>query len=122
MNAAAGAALRLDEAPPERIYVITGGRSGPSPQARLDLVTLIVARSAARPGMQPEYAAILRRCRSPLSAAESSAYLRLPFSATAVLVADLLAGGLVEVRRPPAVYPLPDRDLLEAVIRGLQRL
>jgi hypothetical protein len=112
----------LDEARPERIYVITGGRSGPSPQARLDLVTLIVARAEAGPGMAPEHAAILRMCRCPLSAAEISAYLRLPFSATAVLVADLLAYGLVEERKPVKVAALPDQALLEAVIRGLQRL
>ena len=119
MNAATA---RLDETRPERIYVITGGRSGPSPQARLDLVTLIVARSEASPGMQPELASILRMCRSPLSAAEISAYLRLPFSATAVLVADLLAYGLVEERKPIRSDTLPDQELLEAVIRGLRRL
>ena len=107
---------------PERIYVITGGRSAPQPNTRLDLVTLIVSRCTARPGMQPELAAILRMCQYPLSAAEISAYLRLPFSATAVLVADLLASGLVEERRPVKAASLPDPKLLQEVIRGLQRL
>jgi hypothetical protein len=115
--------LCQDEAGPERIYVITGGRSRPGgPHARLDLVTLIVSRSAARPGMPPEHAAILRMCQCPLSAAEISAYLRLPFSATAILVADLLSYGLVEERKPIRFTALPEPELLEAVIRGLQRL
>lgn len=113
---------RREEAGPERIYVITGGRSGPSPHTKLDLITLIVARAEAVPGMQPEHRAILRMCRRPLSAAEVSAYLRLPFSATAVLIADLLAYGLVEERKPVRYSALPDQELLEAVIRGLQRL
>jgi hypothetical protein len=117
-----GIGLHREEARPERIYVITGGRSGPSPQNRLDLVTLIVARAEAGPGMQPELKAILRMCRSPLSAAEISAYLRLPFSATAVLVADLLGYGLVEQRKPIRAEALPAQELLEAVLRGLQRL
>ena len=114
--------LCQDEAGPERIYVITGGRSRPGSHARLDLVTLIVSRAAARPGMQPEHAAILRMCQSPLSAAEISAYLRLPFSATAILVADLLSDHLVEERKPVRFTALPDQELLEAVLRGLQRL
>jgi Protein of unknown function (DUF742) len=115
-------ATRPDETRPERIYVITGGRSGPSPQNKLDLITLIVARGHARPGLQPEHRAILRMCSRPLSAAEISAYLRLPFSAAAVLVADLLAYGLVEERKPVRYSALPDQDLLKAVIRGLQQL
>lgn len=106
---------------PERIYVITGGRSGPAGPVPLDLVTLIVARSAGCPGLYPEHRAILRMCRFPLSAAEISAHLRLPFSATAVLIADLLAAGLV-VDRKPVRTAIPDPELLREVIRGLQRL
>ncbi|MQS16926.1 DUF742 domain-containing protein [Streptomyces kaniharaensis] len=111
-----------DESEPERLYVITRGRSGPGGQTPFDLVTLIVARAEPAPTMQPEHAAILRLCGSPLSVAEISAYLRLPTSVVTVLLADLLADGLIEARAavPPADFP--DRALLEAVIHGLQRL
>lgn len=92
---------------PERLYVITGGRSGPSTAVHLDLVTLVVAKGPARPEMQPEQAAILRMCRSPLSVAEIAAYAGLPVSVVTVLVGDLMAAQRVYVRPrfPPRSYP-----------------
>jgi hypothetical protein len=116
-----GGSQEWDEGSPERLYVITGGRSGGS-AAAVDLVTLIVSRSAPPPTLQPEPAAILRMCSSPLSVAEISAYLRLPFSATAVLVADLVLAHLAEARAPVVVTTLPDPQLLEKVIHGLSKL
>jgi len=103
----------------ERVYVITNGRSAPGTD--LDLVTLIVATDAAPAGLPPEQATIMRLCRRPLSVAELSAHLRLPFSATAVLVADLLAAGLAVQRRPVRPTAI-DPELLEQVINGLRRL
>ncbi len=111
-----------DEGSPERLYVITGGRSGPSQRDALDLVTLIVSRAEPQPGLQPEHAAILRLCRFPLSVAELSAYLSLPFSVVTVLLADLLADGRVQARAPFQLANLPDVALIEAVMHGLQRL
>jgi len=111
-----------DLSDPERLYVITGGRSGLPEEAALDLVTLIVAKVGPQPGMQPEHAAILRMCASPLSVAEISAYLTLPVSVVTVLLADLLAAKRVEARAPVPPALLPDRELLEAVMHGLQRL
>ncbi|MEV7723586.1 DUF742 domain-containing protein [Streptomyces sp. NPDC101733] len=111
-----------EDASPERLYVITGGRSGPSTDARLDLVTLVVAKAAARPEMQPEHAAILRMCQAPLSVAEIAAYAGLPVSAVTVLVGDLLADRQVRVRPPVPAAQLPDLALIEAVIDGLQKL
>jgi hypothetical protein len=117
-----GAGPDWDEGSPERLYVITGGRSASSARATLDLVTLIVSRSAPQPGMQPEHAAILRMCQYPLSVAEISAYLRLQFSVTAILVADLLADERAEARAPITATSLPDPELLKAVIYGLSKL
>ncbi|MBB1245578.1 DUF742 domain-containing protein [Streptomyces durbertensis] len=111
-----------DEGTPERLYVITGGRSAPTENSSLDLVTLIVAKSGPTPGMQPEHAAILRMCHSPLSVAEVSAYLHLPVSVVTVLIDDLLSTGRVLARAPVAAAQLPDPALIEAVIHGLQRL
>ncbi|MGW1375507.1 DUF742 domain-containing protein [Streptomyces sp. NPDC002446] len=105
---------------PERLYVITGGRS--SSASELDLVTLIVARSGPAPGMQPEHAAIVKLCQSPLSVAEISAYTGLPVSVVTVLISDLLAEQLVLTRAPVPAAELPSRALIEAVIDGLQKL
>lgn len=105
---------------PERLYVITGGRSDPSEQTGIDLVTLIVARQDPQVGMQPEHASILRVCNSPLSVAEISAYLGLPVSVITVLLADLLTEERVEARSPAP--SLPDIELIEAVIHGLRNL
>jgi hypothetical protein len=124
------AAAAEEEPGPERLYVITGGRGGPSDRTRLDLVTLVVAVAVGdamgparrRFGLFPEHTAILRLCRRPLSAAELSAHLRLPFSATAVLIDDLLCAGLVTVCPPRRTALLPDPDLIREVLHGLQRL
>ncbi|RDG39662.1 DUF742 domain-containing protein [Streptomyces corynorhini] len=110
-----------DVADPERLYVITGGPDG-TERASLDLVTMIVARVAASPMVPPEQATILRLCRAPLSVAELSAYLSLPFSVVTALLTELLATELVESRAPIVRAALPDRSLLEAVMHGLQRL
>ena len=112
-----------EEGAPERLYVITGGRSrAPGKSAGLDLVTLIVSRDVPQPGMQPEHAAMLRMCHYPLSVAELSAYLVLPVSTVAVLLTDLLADGRVEARAPIPAAALPDAELLKAVMHGLQNL
>lgn len=111
-----------EEADPERLYVITRGRSGPSGGKAIDLVTLIVSQTIPAPGMQPEHASIVRMCRAPLSMAEISAYLHLPFSVVVVLVADLLADSRVEARALVARAQLPETSLIEAVMHGLQKL
>ncbi|MCX4992109.1 MULTISPECIES: DUF742 domain-containing protein [unclassified Streptomyces] len=107
---------------PERLYVLTGGGEG-GDRAELDLVTLVVARSAEPPpAAQPEQSALLRLCKAPLSVAEISAYLNLPFSVVTVLLTELLTAELVQARAPIVRQALPDRSLLEAVMHGLQKL
>ncbi|MEV6118233.1 DUF742 domain-containing protein [Streptomyces sp. NPDC052109] len=105
---------------PERLYTVAGSEDGA--RAELDLVTLIVARDAPQPAASPEQAAVLRLCANPLSVAELSAYLNLPFSAMTVLITELITAELVKVRAPVVRQALPDRSLLEAVMHGLQRL
>ncbi|MET9393913.1 DUF742 domain-containing protein [Streptomyces sp. NPDC006624] len=106
---------------PERMYVVAGPDGE---RAELDLVTLIVARAAdPPPSASPEQAALLRLCAAPLSVAELSAYLNLPFSAMGVLLTELLTAELVQARSPIVRrQAVPDRSLLEAVMHGLQRL
>ncbi|MET7621575.1 DUF742 domain-containing protein [Streptomyces sp. NPDC005408] len=110
------------EGGPERLYVITSGRATPAEKSRLDMVTLIVTRHGSSSSMQPEQAAIVRLCDYPLSVAEISAYLHLPISVITVLLADLLESGHVEARAPIPSASLPDVELLEAVMHGLQNL
>ncbi|MER6069097.1 DUF742 domain-containing protein [Streptomyces sp. NPDC001817] len=105
---------------PERLYTVAGSEDGA--RAELDLVTLIVARDAPQMAASPEQAAVLRLCANPLSVAELSAYLNLPFSAMTVLLTELITAELVQVRAPVVRRALPDRSLLEAVMHGLQRL
>ncbi|MEU3348670.1 DUF742 domain-containing protein [Streptomyces sp. NPDC006700] len=110
-----------EERNPERLYVVAGaGEDGA--RAAVDLVTLIVAREEPPPSAAPEQVALVRLCAAPLSVAELSAYLGLPFSATTALITELLAAGLVQARAPIARQVVPDRHLLEAVMHGLQRL
>ncbi|CAL9377960.1 hypothetical protein SUDANB58_00994 [Streptomyces sp. enrichment culture] len=107
---------------PERLYVIGGGDAD-GERAELDLVTLIVARADDPPASAtPEQAAVLRLCTAPLSVAELSAYLNLPFSVVTVLLTELLTMGLVQARAPIVRQKVADRSLLEAVMHGLQKL
>ncbi|KOU57667.1 hypothetical protein ADK57_38285 [Streptomyces sp. MMG1533] len=105
---------------PERLYVITGPDG--VERIELDLVTLIVARADPPRSATPEQAALLRLCTAPLSVAELSAYLSLPFSVVTVLLTELLTAELVTARAPVIRQALADRSLLEAVMHGLQKL
>ncbi|MDT0344605.1 DUF742 domain-containing protein [Streptomyces litchfieldiae] len=112
------------------LYVVTGGHADRAGARRrslaLDLVTLVVANSGPGPGMPPERAALLRVCRRPLSVAEISAHLGLPFSAVVVLLLDLYSDGHVEIKESRTEQRRtaadPDLATLKALIDGLQRL
>ncbi|MFD3530354.1 DUF742 domain-containing protein [Streptomyces sp. NPDC058664] len=103
-----------------RLFIITGE---PGPEAKaLNLVTLIATRAEPGPDTQPEQAAILTLCDYPLSVAELSAYLGLPFSVVTVLLTQLVEEERVEAIAPVPVAAFPERGLLEAVIHGLRKL
>ncbi|MEW2400130.1 DUF742 domain-containing protein [Streptomyces sp. NPDC046862] len=107
---------------PERLYIITGAAVEDGERAPIDLVTLIVASADLPPSATPEQTALLRLCQAPLSVAEISAYLNLPFSVVTVLLTELLAAELVQARAPIVRQARADRSLLEAVMHGLQKL
>ncbi|MDT0268383.1 DUF742 domain-containing protein [Streptomyces sp. DSM 44915] len=103
-----------------RPYTASDGRTRPA--AALDLMTLV--RATGRPGHRgqpgPEHSQLLILCQRPTSVAELAAQLRLPAAVTKVLLGDLLTCGAVTVNAPePAGASPTDRDLLEAVLRGL---
>ncbi|MFJ4370252.1 DUF742 domain-containing protein [Streptomyces chartreusis] len=106
---------------PERLFVVAGPDGGER-DGDLDLVALIVARADPPPAATPEQSALLRLTTTPLSVAELSAYLNLPFSVITVLLTDMLAAGLVTARAPIVRQNVADRSILEAVMHGLQRL
>ncbi|MFD4529168.1 DUF742 domain-containing protein [Streptomyces sp. NPDC058470] len=106
---------------PDRLYTLTGGRSGSGPDTPFDLVTLVVAECEPAAGMQSEHAAILRVAKRPTAVVEIAAELRLPVSITKVLLSDLLATGRVSARHPH-VATLPDHDILEQVLVGLRNI
>jgi hypothetical protein len=107
---------------PERLYVVTAGRTRAAEHVQFDLVTLIVSRGGPGPGAHPEHAAILDMCTDPLSIAEISAHLSLPASTVTVLVGDLVESGQVEARAPVRATARPDVAILEAVMDGLSRI
>lgn len=111
---------------PDRLYVITSGRSAGADES-LDAVTLIVAESEPAPGMQSEHAEILRVCGSgPMAVVEISAHLRLPVAVVRILLTDLLDSGRATARHPrPApspATPLASPDVLEKVLVALHNL
>ncbi|MGW3569374.1 DUF742 domain-containing protein [Streptomyces sp. NPDC000941] len=107
---------------PDRLYSFADDRPRRSGRADVELVTLVVARAEPEPGMRPECASVLRMCQFPLSVAEISAYLALPVSSVTLLLTDLLRDERVETRAPVPVAALPDVELLQAVMHGLQKL
>ncbi|GGU81925.1 hypothetical protein GCM10010275_16250 [Streptomyces litmocidini] len=109
-----------NEGTPVPLYVITGGPD--SAAESFNLVTLIATRAEPDPAMQPEHAAILTLCSYPLSVAEVSAHLSLPFSVVTVLLSKLVEEERVEAIAPVPVAAYPERGLLEAVIHGLRKL
>ncbi|GAA2062513.1 DUF742 domain-containing protein [Streptomyces albiaxialis] len=119
-----GRRSRREEGGPERLYLLASDqKQKPDEHVPLDVVTLILSRGEPSASLQPEQASIVQICAYPLSVAELSAYLKLPVSVVMVVLAELLAGGHVEARAPATqTKSVPDIQLLEAVMHGLQNL
>jgi Protein of unknown function (DUF742) len=114
-----------DEAagPLVRPYAITRGRL-PSEDATLDVATQVMAiRIAQDPvGLAPEHQTILQLCQRPLSVAELAVYVKVPLAVVKVLCGDLIERGDVIVRSPAQLTQPPDREILQAVLDGLNKL
>ncbi len=116
-----------------RPYTITHGRTAPE---RDDFSLITVLTTADEPldehgvplragRLQPEHRLILDRCRRSAAVAEVAAGLDLPVSVTKILLADLVAQGLLLARAPLTVARASggaDMGLLAAVRDGLRRL
>lgn len=87
----------VPDGPEVRPYVITGGRTGGGAPA-VGMETIVVAARSTtnwHPRVSFEKAAIVALCTAPLSVAEIAARQRLPLGVARVLVADLVADGVL---------------------------
>jgi hypothetical protein len=102
------------------LYVLVNGRSSPR-NARLDLATQVISLSGETQGLEAEYQAIVRRCRTWISVAEIAAHLHYPLTPTKLLVDVLLEQGFLAVGSP-AEATVADLGMLEAILVRLQEL
>ncbi|WP_106583559.1 DUF742 domain-containing protein [Murinocardiopsis flavida] len=112
----------LDGDPLVRPYVITTGR-GSLDTVRLDMISIIVSTRAEidETTLEPEQVEIIALCRDAKSVAEVAAHLHIPVGVVKVLLRDLIGRGYALARAPITESPV-GRDVLQAVIHGIQRL
>lgn len=108
-----------------RPYAVTRGRTQPRQNIPLEgaLTTSHSGREEARFAGHDKHR-IANMCDgNPLSVAEIAAYARLPLGVTRVLVADMVADGLLNLRyAAPATGYQERMNLLERVLSGLRKL
>lgn len=108
-----------------RPYAVTRGRT--EPRRDIPIEAMMVATAAgvqeARFAGHDKYR-IAAVCEGrPQSLAEIASYSRLPLGVTRVLVADMVADGLLTLRSAAPVEAYDERmNLLERVLSGLRRL
>lgn len=78
-----------------RPFLLTGGRTRPIQDGLRVESMVATAAGALYAPLRFERRAIVRRCHQPCSLAEVASSLRLPLGVVTVLVADLLAEGLL---------------------------
>lgn len=110
--------------PVVRPYALTGGRTRSS-GAQLDLISMVIPRDApsgSDAGIGPEQRRILEIAGRGASVADIASEMGLPLGVVRVLLGDLHDLGLVDVRDPGKVAPLPSERILKEVINGLRAL
>jgi hypothetical protein len=105
-----------------RPFVVTGGRTHPTDE-RLRVETLITAApSALSAQLSFERRHIVEICQRPLSVAEVASSLGVPIGVVRVLIADLIAEGLVTVHDHLGFTDYPSRSILERISEGVRAL
>ncbi|GAB3453482.1 DUF742 domain-containing protein [Streptomonospora sediminis] len=106
-----------------RPYVIAHGREH-ADAVRLDMISVVIAARADvdEVALEPEQLRILEMCTRPQSVAEVSAHLDVPVAVVKVLLGDLIGRGYVLARAPYTQQSPMHRDILQAVLDGIQRL
>jgi Protein of unknown function (DUF742) len=111
-----------------RPYALTGGRTRPRVDIAIEALVATTPRGRSRlrePTDSSQHRHALALCdRRPLSLAEVAALTRLPLGVARVLVADMLADGLVAVHGRTALdeHDSVRIDVLEGVLSGLRKL
>lgn len=106
-----------------RPYSWTEGRTEPAVDIAIE--ARVVTTPAGRdlpPRLTSAAWTITQLCLQPRSVAELAAYLAVPLGVVKVLVADLLADGMVHVEATlaPDANTAERRDLIERVLSGLR--
>jgi len=108
-----------------RPYAVTRGRTEP----RRDIAVEAILAASAAHVQEARFAGhekhrVATYCEGrPMSLAEIAAYTRLPLGVARVIVADMVADGLLTLRSAAPVKAYKERmDLLERVLSGLRRL
>ncbi|MCY9787876.1 DUF742 domain-containing protein [Nocardiopsis sp. EMB25] len=117
-------AAQQEAGPLVRPYVIAQGRDH-ADTVQLDMISVVIAAKRAEVdemALEPEQLRILELCRRPQSVAEVSAHLDIPVAVVKVLLSDLLNRGLALARAPYTAKSPVSRDVLQAVLDGIQRL
>jgi hypothetical protein len=117
--------LDQDAGPLVRGFALTRGK--PQPDGTLfDLLSYVLATGNINPSetvyLQPEHKKILTLTAEPISVAELASKVDLALGVVRVLLADLAELGAISTYRPPPADEVPQDDLLQAVINGLQAL
>ncbi len=107
-----------------RPYAVTRGRTEPRRDIAIEAVLLTTTRGqqeARFAGRDKQMIASLCDGRAQ-SLAEVAAYTRLPLGVSRVLVADMVADGLLALHDPLDQRDDDRMELLERVLSGLRRL
>ena len=108
-----------------RPYAVTRGRTEPTRDIAIEAVMLTSQRGIGEsPYSGRDRHRIAQLCgESPQSLAEIAAYMRLPLGVARVLVADMVADGLLELHQPVDADDTDERiNVLERVLIGLRTL
>lgn len=103
-----------------RPYVLTRGRTRSAVALPMDALLSAVPPTGVTAPLRPELRTALALCAEPRSVAELAARLDVPLGVAAVLLGDLVDGGLVRVHHPSQTRP--DLALMQRVLHGLHRL
>ena len=108
-----------------RPYAVTRGRTEPRQDIAIEavLVTTLVGRQESPFAGQHKHRIAAMCDGTPRSVAEVAALLQVPFGVVRVLVADMVAEGLLQLHQAAREQSVNDRlHVLERVLSGLRRL
>ncbi|WP_248963053.1 DUF742 domain-containing protein [Sphaerisporangium perillae] len=114
----------IDDGPVLRPYALAKGRT-PPPAKAFDLLTLIAAtgtEAADTLDLGPEHRLLLTLVHESRPLVEVASDIDLPLGVIRLLLADLLAHGLITAQPPTPGATASQAGLLQEVLKGLQAL